>query len=460
MEQHYDLVIIGSGSGNTLLDERFASQRVAIVDHGRFGGTCLNVGCIPTKMLVYPADLSLAARTLPSLGVSATVAEADWRAIRDRVFGRLDPISDGGLAYRQESENVDVYEDTAVFTGERTLRVGHDTITADQVVVANGSRPVWPDLPGIEEAMSRIHTSDSIMRIEKLPKRLVVLGGGYIAAELAHVFATFGVKVTVVARSDRLLRREDGAVSRAFTSQLSERVDVQLRQTPAAFETRPSGVTVVCADEDGAEYEYDADLVLLALGRVPNSDTLGCEAGGIKVDEDGFVVVDEHQRTTAPGVWALGDVCSPSQLKHVANHEARVVQHNLLHPDDLRSSHHDAIPHAVFSSPQVASVGLTEEQAREQGLDVSVGVQDYADVAFGWAMEIERGKAFCKVLVTGGDIIGAHVVGPEASLLVQPLVQALTFGTPARDVARGQYWIHPALSEVVENAILKALGEG
>lgn len=461
MEQHYDLVVIGSGSGNTIVDDSWADKRVAIIDHGRFGGTCLNVGCIPTKMFVHPADLVREAAHLPALGVAASTGDADWRAIRDRVFARIDPISDGGLAWRKQSQNVDVYEETARFVGERRLQVGRDVLTADQVVIATGSRPRELDLPGADEAETRLHTSDSIMRLAKLPRRLVILGGGYIAAEFAHVFATFGSKVTIVARGERLLGREDREVSEVFTSQLAEHVDVRLRQSPTGFVTRPTGVTVFCTDPDGAEYEYDADVVLLAMGRVPNADTLDCAAGGVDVDADGFVTVDEHLRTSVPGVFALGDVCTPDMLKHVANHQARVVAHNLTHPEDLERWRSEAIPHAVFSLPQLASVGLTEQDARQAHEDVVTGTRDYSDVAYGWAMEIERGRALCKVVATSdGEILGAHVVGPHAAMLVQPFVQAMALKTSLRDFATQQYWIHPAMTEVLENAALAALEAG
>jgi mycothione reductase len=205
--------------------------------------------------------------------------------------------------------------------------------------------------------------------------------------------------------------------------------------------------------DDGSTVEVD--VLLLATGRVPNSDQLGLENTGVSVAESGLVVVDEYQRTTAEGIWAMGDVSSPDQLKHVANQDARVVQHNLLHRDDLVPSDHHHVPSAVFSSPQVAAVGLTEQAAREQGLDVVVASEAYGGVAYGWAMEDE--SHFVKLVGdrATGLLVGAHLVGPQASILIQPLIQAMSFDQPYAGLARGQYWIHPALTEVVENALLK-----
>ena len=198
----------------------------------------------------------------------------------------------------------------------------------------------------------------------------------------------------------------------------------------------------------------EGDLLLVATGRVPNGDRLNVAVAGVDVDDKGLVIVDDKQRTSAEGVFALGDISSHSPLKHVANQEARVVQHNLLHPEAMIASDHRFVPHAVFADPQIAACGLTEAEAKEQRISYRVGRADYSDVAYGWAME-DTGH-FVKVLVDPATelIVGAHLIGPDASSLIQPLVQAMSFGQRASDVARGQYWIHPALAEVVENALL------
>ncbi|MGL5406705.1 MAG: mycothione reductase [Propionibacteriaceae bacterium] len=456
---HFDLVVIGSGSGNTLIDEQFSDLRCAIIDRGIFGGTCLNVGCIPTKMFVYPAELMRAAAHLPELGVGVEIGKVQWTKLRDRIFDRIDHISENGRQWRENSENVKVFDQAARFIGPKMLEVGNKTITADQIVLANGSRARGLSVPGIDEVASRLHTSDSIMRLSRLPKSLIIVGGGYIACEFANIFASFGTKVTVVNRSGSLLSRHDREISQLVTTSLAKRVSVRLRQNVTGFSLTPKGVIVDTVDECGTDYEYEAELVLLAMGRLPNADTLNAPAGGIDIDEQGFVIVDEFQRTTSPGVWALGDICSPWMLKHVANAEARTVKHNLLNPHELRSTDHRAIPGAVFTEPQVAVVGLTEEECQQRELSYVVGRQDYADVAYGWAMELPHGESLVKVIIDSQteEILGAHLAGPQASSLIQPLVMAMTQGVTARDCVRGQYWTHPALVEVVENAILNAL---
>jgi mycothione reductase len=450
--RHFDLCVIGSGSANTIIDDRFADQEIAMVEPGRFGGTCLNVGCIPSKMYVYPAGLARTPQQARALGVDLELVGTRWSDIRDRIFGRLDQNSADGRKFRVESENVTVFDRRCHFVGSKQLAVGAETITADRFVVAAGSRPVIPPVTGLDSVPH--HTSDTVMRLAELPGRMVILGGGYVAAEFAHVFAALGTAVTLVNRTDRLLRKEDDEIASRFTELLSRQIDLRLETEVSAVEPADDDAIRMVLDGPGGPSEMLTDVLLVATGRMPNGDTLELPAAGIETDDEGRIVVDEYQRTTADGIFALGDVSSHFPLKHVANEEARTVQHNLLHPGAMVATDHRFVPHAVFSDPQIAAVGLTEEQAKEQGIDSRVGRQDYGEVAYGWAMEDT--EHFVKVIADtdSGLLVGAHLIGPHASSLIQPLVQAMSFGQPGIDVARGQYWIHPALAEVVENALL------
>ena len=452
--RHFDLCIIGTGSGNSIIDDRFDHLNVALVEMGTFGGTCLNVGCIPSKMFVYPADLAASTTQANRLGVELDVADVRWREIRDRIFGRIDPKAAKGRAYREQSDNVTVFEGRARFVGPRELDVGAaETITAEQIVIAAGSRPVIPELSGLTSV--DFHTSDTVMRLAERPKSMIIIGGGYIAAEFAHVFSAFGTAVTVLNRSDVLLRREDSDIAKRFTELLGRRVDVRVNTSVARVESTSDGrVRVHVEGPEGEPDQLDAEVLLVATGRTPNGDTLDLERGGIEADDDGLIIVDEYQRTSAAGVFALGDVSSREQLKHAANKDARVVQHNLLHPVSMISTDRRFVPRAVFSMPQVASVGLTEAAAAEQGIDYVVSREDYGNTAFGWAMEDT--DHFVKIIARADSkvLLGAHLIGPHASSLIQPLIQAMSFEQTAPDVARGQYWIHPAMTEVIENALL------
>ncbi len=450
---HVDLCLIGSGSANSIPDERFDDWSIALVEGGTFGGTCLNVGCIPTKMYVHPADLARTPEHAAPLGVDLTLDRVRWAEIRDRVFGRIDPISAAGERYRAESANIRLFSQQARFVDDARLRLEDGTeITADRFVIAAGSRVRIPSVDGLAD--TPYETSDTVMRLPELPRSMIIVGGGYVAAEFAHVFSAYGTEVTLVARGDALLRHEDAEISSRFTTAMGRRVDLRLQHTLKVTRRTGDGVAVDVEGPDGPA-TLTAEVLLLATGRVPNGDRLDLDRTGVALDDDGYVVVDEHQRTGRDGIFALGDVSSHHQLKHVANHEARVVQHNLLHPEAPIASDHRFVPHAVFSSPQVASVGLTEEQAFEQGIGYVVGQTEYASTAYGWAMG-ETGDHVVKLLAdpATGLLLGAHLIGPDASSLIQPLIQAMSFGQPARAVARGQYWIHPAMAEVVENALL------
>jgi mycothione reductase len=447
---HYDLVVLGAGSGNMLFTPELAHLRAAVVESDRFGGTCLNRGCIPSKMFVVAADAALGVQTAARLGVHATLDRVDWTGIRDRVFARIDPLHDQAVAYRRKM-GIDVYTEPARFVTPKVLQVGSEKISAATLLVAVGSRPVVPPIPGLHDVP--FHTSDTIMRIDEVPETLVIIGGGFIAAELAHVFGAFGSRVTIVQRGPRLLMREDEQVSARFTELAGRRHRVLLESEVTSVERRGRGVTVTVTGPGGQETIAAATLLLTA-GRRPNTDLLDATAGGLDLDQHGHVRTDSAYRTSIPGVWAIGDTANHFQLKHMANAEVRTVRHNLLHPDDLLSINSTIVPHAVFSDPQVASVGLTEQQAVEQEIAHVVSVHNYADTAYGWALEDTT--SFIKLLADPRTrmLIGAHIIGPQAATLIQPLLQAMTLGQNVDQLARDVLYIHPALTEVVEQALL------
>lgn len=474
--EHFDLIIVGTGSGNSIPEE-LNDRKIAVVEKGVFGGTCINVGCIPTKMYVYAADV---ARELADAGrynlypiggaAAAPMPVAGWRVnwddLKERVFGkRIDPISRGGEEYRRgdETPNITLFSDLASFTGERTLRIGEGddvrTITGDQIVLATGTRTWVPEVIG--ESGIPYRTNADIMRMDALPRTLVILGGGIIAVEFAHIFSALGVEVIVINRSESLLRRFDATVSSRFTELAGSQWTNLLGHTVTA--ARAEGGLVTLTLDDGRE--IDCDEVLLAQGRVPNGDLLNASAGGVDLAEDGRILVDDYGRTSADGVWALGDAANELQLKHVANQEARAVFRNVAEvgkvgasENDLENFKHDNVPGGIFTHPQIGYVGMTEDEARtwaqENGRTVTVKVQEYADVAYGWAMEDTTG--FCKLIADADShrLLGAHIMGPQAATLIQLLVTAIEFDLDLAEFATRQYWPHPSLSELVENAVL------
>lgn len=450
----YDLVVLGAGSGNMLPGGELAGLRTAVIEPDRFGGTCLNRGCIPSKMLVVAADAALAVSEAQRLGVHATLDRVDWPGIRDRIFGRIDPLHDSAVAYRRKN-GVDVFLEPARFVTPRVLQVGAEQVTAERIVVAVGSRPVVPDIPGLDAVA--FHTSDTIMRIDEIPRSLLVIGGGYIAAELGHVFSAFGSELTIVQRGPRLLMGEDEQVSARFTNLMGDRHRILLDTDVVRVESRGSGVAVTVT-RDGKQETLEAATLLVATGRRPNTDVIDAAAGGLELDGHGHVVTDGAYRTSVPGVWALGDVANHFQLKHMANADMRVVRYNLTHGDAPRMPGERVVPHAVFAHPQVAGVGLTEQEAVRRGVPHTVAVRAYADVAYGWALEDTT--SFAKVLMDPQQrtILGAHIIGPQAATLLQPLVQAMMLGQTVDQLARDVIYLHPGLAEVVEQALLEVAG--
>lgn len=456
--RHYDLIIVGTGSGNSIPSPAFDNTTIALVEEGRFGGTCLNVGCIPTKMFVLAADAARNIREASRLGVHGTYDGVDWKQIQNRVFTqRVDAIADGGEDYRRgdKTPNIDVYDQHAKFIGPKTLRTGQGDqvvdISADQIIIAAGSRPMIPQF--VTDSGVRYFTNKDIMRIPELPEEMIILGGGFIATEFAHVFSSLGTKVHVIVRSGAMNRQSDADVSRRFTEVASRDWDVHLNSCVEKLSESDGIVTAELSDGT----TVTGSIFLVATGRVPNGDLMNLEAAGIESHEDGRIVVDEHGRTSADGVWALGDVSSPHMLKHIANHEAKVVFHNVQHPDNLRSFEHRFVPSAVFSHPQIGQVGMHEDEAREwaaaNGTDVTVKIQNIGDVAYGWALEDRDGFAKLIADKNTGHLLGAHFIGEQAATLVQQCIQMMSFDLDLRDVVTGQHWIHPALPEVIENAI-------
>jgi mycothione reductase len=445
----FDVIVIGAGSGLEI--SAMAVQRglsVAVVESGPFGGTCLNRGCIPSKMLIHSADVMETIRRAHLFGIRARVEAIDWPAIVQRASTHVDgEASDIEEAYRQLA-NVAVYKQVARFVGEKTLDVGGEHISAPTIVIATGTRPGIPDVPGLADVP--YVTSDDAMRLPSQPKRLLVVGGGFVAAELAHFFGALGTEITIIHRRPLLLRYEDEQVARRFTEVYQRRFRTLL-DTQVMRASRRGDDIVLDVASDGQTHQVVGDALLLATGRVPNTDLLDARRAGVELDERGFVRTDGFLETNVPGIWALGDVVGRYLLKHSANLEAGYVAHNIFNPERKVEVDYAAMPHAVFSSPQVASVGLTESEIEEQGLPYAVSVYAYHDTAYGRAIEDRDG--FVKVLAHAETrkILGCHIIGSEASILIQEAVNAMRSDLTTDAITESIY-VHPAMPEVIQRA--------
>lgn len=458
-EEEFDLIIIGGGSGNSIPSPALSDLKIAIVDDGRwFGGTCLNAGCIPTKMFVRPADLARNVLEAQRLGVAVEGISLDWKAVRERVFGRIDAISAGGEQYRVSGEpNISLVRETVRFTDSHEITTASGRVLrGTQFVIGGGSRPRALEVLPFGDT---VFSSDDAMRIEELPARIAVIGGGVVASEFAAIYSGFGAKVTQINRSP-LFRDLDADISATFMSAGSRNWGIHTNVEVTEATHGEAGWSLSLADASTLE----VDAVLVAVGREPNSDHLDTTAVGFDHHEDGRIRVDEYQRVLAAGepvggVFAIGDISSPHQLKHVANHDARIATRNLLaerNGTSLTANVLGPVPYTVFSAPEIAVFGATLAEALDAGADAFEVRQDYGGTAWGWALEDE--ESFCKLVVErgSGTILGAHIIGPDAPILIQPLLQAASFGQSITGLAPGQYWPHPAATEIIENALLQA----
>jgi len=448
----FDLIVIGSGSGlEVSADVSDAGQSVAVIEEGPFGGTCLNRGCIPSKMLIHCADVMQTVQNAATFGINAKVESIDWPFIVKRAFEEVD--ADAAMIERgnRQSENIEVFKGRGRFTGPKTIAVEgyEEELTADTILIAAGTRPWVPDYPGLEQ--TPYITSDEALRLPEQPKKLTVIGGGYIAAELAHFFGALGTEVTIIHRRGMMLREEDDDVARKFTEVYQRRFNMVLGATVNSVSHRDGTFTVEAATPDGTQ-SIESDTLLMATGRVPNTDILDVAKAGVRINQRGYVDTDEFLQTNVPGIWALGDIVGRFLLKHSANLEAAYASNNILDPDNQVAVDYHAMPHAVFASPQVASVGMTEQEAEGRGAAYVASTYNYSDTAYGASIEDKDG--FVKALADPetGEILGCHIIGTDAATLVQEAANVMRF-RGSTDAITQSIYVHPALPEVLQRAV-------
>ena len=452
---HYDVLIIGSGVGYKLATKTAKlGLRTALVDRDPPGGTCPNRGCIPSKIWITVADKVREAEQLTALGVEMTMDSVDFCTIRDRTWAWINGGRANKRALLETNPNIDFFEgDVGQFVGPKTFHVCDTEITADKVVIASGARPAIPPVEGLEEAC--YITNRDVFEIEALPGSLIIIGGGYIAVEFAHFFSALGTQVTLLGRSPRLVPRADEDVSAAILEGLSRHVDVRTDHEVLSVTTEGGLKVVTVRDRSsGQEVRIPATEVMVATGRRSNADLLRPEVTGVEVDKNGWIVTDQHLATNVPGIWAMGDAVNRGQFRHTADMHQRIVYINAF-TDDHRHLDEHAIPSAIFTWPQVGSVGLTEREAKEAGLHYHHAKMMYRDVSKGYVLGEEDG--FIKVLVEDGTdrILGAHMVGPESATLIQQIVTMMNAGEGTFEPFKWTQVIHPTLSEVVNWVFLK-----
>ena len=449
----FDLMVIGSGSGLEISAE--ASDRgmsVAVVEEGPFGGTCLNRGCIPSKMLIHCADVVETIKRAHLFGIEAHLGKIDWDFIMKRTYQEIDEDAKNIESGYRNAENITVFKGSGRFVADKTLEVNGQQITAETILIAAGTRPWAPSIPGLDS--TPYITSDEALRLPQQPKRMAIVGGGYIAAELAHFFGSLGTEVTLIHRRSTMLREEDDEIAQRFTQVYQRKLNLLLNSQVTEVETKDGGISLkVAVEHEGDTHStvVDTDVLLLATGRAPNTDLLDVAKTGVEVDDRGYIKTSQYLETNVPGIWALGDIVGKYLLKHSANLEAAYAANNIFHPTHQQPVDYRAMPHAVFASPQVASVGLTEELATRMDIDYVSATYNYIDTAYGSSIEDRDG--FVKVLADPEtrDILGCHIIGSDASILIQEAANAMRMGLTTDAITQSIY-VHPALPEVVQRA--------
>ena len=450
MEQ-FDVIVIGSGSGMLVASAAVdQGMRVALVEHGKMGGTCINVGCVPSKMLIYPTDVIAAVHEAGKLGVHATVESVDFRNIMGRMHALVEEDSGHQALAVEATPNLVWFKETGEFISDYTMQVGQRTLMAPKIFIVSGARHAIPVIKDIDKI--GYLTSDSVLELQKPPASLLIVGGGYIGMEYGHFFSGIGTKTTILQRPNRVLPDEEPEISELLQKELQKRMEIYTGFE--VLEARQEGQTktlVARNRQDGNQREFSAEAVLVATGRVSNADVLKPEKTGVALDEHNFIKVNEYLETSKKNIWAFGDAVGKQMFKHVANYEAGIVWHNSIH-DHKVPMDFSAAPHAVFTHPQVASVGLKEAEAKLQHGKILVGTALYRDTAMGAAMGFPEG--FVKVIVEAesSKILGGHIIGHEAPILIQEIVNAMISETGSfASIAQGMH-IHPAMTEVVQNA--------
>lgn len=459
-EKKFDVVIIGSGSGMNVGARAIShGLKVAVVEHGLWGGLCLNRGCIPSKMLIFPADVVRMAQGGGKLGVTASIESVDFKSIMQRTRRHVREEREPLERSAQNHPKLTWYRETGEFVGDHTLKVGDDKIKGKMIFIASGTRPLVPKIDGLEDV--EYLTNDTVFGLDEKPERLLVIGGGYVGCEFAHFFSSVGCEVSVLEQAERLMMAEEPEISRLLFEEMINQMQVLTRHRVERVEQDGDKKRVIARNlESDEQIEIEGDQILVAAGRVSNADLLNPEETDVEIDDRGYVKVNEYLETTKDNIWAFGDAIGKHMYRHAANYEAEIAwnnAHTTLHDDGGHGGGKvkvdwSAVPHAVYSHPQIGSVGMTEKQARDSGYDIMVGTWDYSDTAKGSAMGDPPG--FVKAIVERDSmkILGCHIIGYCAPVMVQEVVNVMNCEGGTAMTLLNSMHIHPALTEIVQNA--------
>jgi mycothione reductase len=474
--EKFDLIVIGSGSGLDVANAAASDKglKVAIIEKYKLGGTCLNTGCIPSKLLIHSADIIETIKQADTFGITIKDYSVDFQKIVNRVNQIVDSDSNNIKKGLQENKNPRLFLDGCKFIGEKKIALSNnEIITADKFLIASGTRPFIPKIKGLENV--EYITSNEALRLKQQPKILTIIGGGYIACELGHFFGSLGSKINIIQQNDLLIPHEDIDISTKFTDIFSKKYNVYLgyNAEEVYYDSKVEKnnndnsnsndsdqqkiINIVAKNKPGDSIKLQSDQLLIATGRIPNSDLLNVKKSSIKINEKGFILVDKYLETNIKGIFALGDAVGKYQFKHNANNEAQYAYHNIVYQDEKIPVNYAAMPHAIFTHPQIAGVGYTEQELIKEKIPYEKSIYPYIQTAMGQAIEDKEG--FIKFLIDKRNrkILGCHIMGTDASILIHEVLVVMRMGVSIKEddeegnidnITRTIY-IHPALSEVV-----------
>jgi len=457
--KEYDVIIIGGGGGAKLRPVSDLGKKVAVIERDALGGTCLNRGCIPSKMLIHSADVAEEIKSAEKYNlVIENNLEVQFEQLTTRVNQHVSGISKSIAESYEENSNVDFYHGTARFLEDKVVEVNGEKLTAKYIFIAAGARPNIPEIDGLMD--TPFMTSTEALKAKKQPKKMIVIGGGYIAVELGYFYSALGTEVEFIVRSS-MLKHSDQETVEEFQKVFSENHKIHQGYTTEKVQYENEEFSVTVKDKNGKRSQLKADALLVAAGITPNSDTLHLENTEIKTN-NGYIEVDDRLQTAVENVYALGDIVGNYFFRHSVNFEGEYLLRTLFTNPSDESIKYPPMPHAVFTNPQIAGVGKTEQQLITAGLkrekDYIVGLNHYKDSAMGGdALMMDHGFAKLIFDASNKKLIGAHIVGPEASNMIHTPIAFMNMEATIDDMLRTIY-IHPAMPEIVRNAARKANG--
>jgi pyruvate/2-oxoglutarate dehydrogenase complex dihydrolipoamide dehydrogenase (E3) component len=455
--EQYDCLILGSGQAGGPLATALAQagRKTAIIERVHVGGTCINEGCTPTKTMVASARVAYLARRGGDYGVDVGEVMVDMKRVRQRKREIVDSFRGGSERRLEDKPNLDLIYGEARFTGPKTVQIMLPSgekrdLTAETIFINTGERPAAPNVPGLDAA--RTINSTSIMELDDVPSHLLVIGGGYVGLEFAQMFRRFGSQVTIIQRGRQLLGREDGDVAEAVARILAEDgIEILLNSSPTGATSEDDSVTLHVKTPEG-ERDLTGSHVLAAAGRVPNTEALNLAAAGVASNERGYIQVNERLETSAPGIYALGDVKGPPAFTHISYDDFRIIRTNLLEGGNATTIDR-LVPYTVFIDPQLGRVGLGEEEARQQGRNIKVAKMPMSWVAR--ADEVDETRGFMKAVVDAEtrQILGCAILGIEGGELMA-MVEIAMLGRLPYTVLREAVFAHPTLAEALNNLFM------